>query len=162
MATRRWLAVVTLATKPGLCGSLRVRVMSGPSRSSLAQENRGFGTRPASLLLSYPNVENGRAVRCYEKSGFRKLKRLPRHELHEGVQKDCCLMEVTPDWFPDCQPAPSQGICKPKGTHAPLYPLFFRNDSLYIIHGHLFGRFGRYTCHHRTSRPLTSPKKRST
>lgn len=34
-----------------------------------------------------------RAIRCYEACGFRKVKRLPAHELHEGQWKDCWLME---------------------------------------------------------------------
>jgi len=33
------------------------------------------------------------AVRCYEKSGFKKVKLLPAHELHEGAMRDCWLME---------------------------------------------------------------------
>ena len=72
--------------------------------------NRGLGTRAVSLLLHHlfkvmgarkvildPNIDNGRAIRCYEKCGFRKTKRLPHHEVHEGVLGDCWLMEVTPD-----------------------------------------------------------------
>ena len=70
--------------------------------------NRGLGTRAVSLLLQYlfrvngarkvtvdPHVENARAIRCYEKCGFRKVKLLPRHELHEGALQDSWLMEVT-------------------------------------------------------------------
>ena len=69
--------------------------------------NRGLGTRAVSLLLSYlfsakaaqavvvdPHVDNLRAIRCYEKCGFKKIRILPRHELHEGVQKDSWLMEI--------------------------------------------------------------------
>ena len=71
--------------------------------------NRGIGTRAVKLLLSYlfdpiragavvvdPHVENPRAIRCYEKSGFRKIKILPRHELHEGVLRDSWLMRAEP------------------------------------------------------------------
>lgn len=55
--------------------------------------NRGFGTRSISLLLRYlfqirraykvvldPHVTNHRAIRCYEKCGFRIVKLLPAHE----------------------------------------------------------------------------------
>lgn len=74
---------------------------------------RGIGTRFVRLLLAYlfeqqgatwviidPHVDNERAVRSYEKAGFRKLKLLPRHELHEGRQVDCWLMGVRWDQLP--------------------------------------------------------------
>jgi aminoglycoside 6'-N-acetyltransferase len=70
--------------------------------------NRGLGTRSISLLLRYlfqtrgarkvildPHVTNLRAIRCYEKCGFRKVKVLPGHELHEGVLVDAWLMEAS-------------------------------------------------------------------
>jgi aminoglycoside 6'-N-acetyltransferase len=70
--------------------------------------NRGLGTRSVSLLLRYlfqtkgarkaildPHMTNLRAIRCYEKCGFRKVKILPAHELHEGVLRDAWLMEAT-------------------------------------------------------------------
>jgi aminoglycoside 6'-N-acetyltransferase len=70
--------------------------------------NRGLGTRSISLLLRYlfqtkgarkvildPHVTNLRAIRCYEKCGFRKVKILPAHELHEGVLRDAWLMEAS-------------------------------------------------------------------
>jgi aminoglycoside 6'-N-acetyltransferase len=69
---------------------------------------RGFGTRAVSLFLEYlfgirdarkvvtdPHVDNVRAIRFYEKCGFQRVKILPKHELHEGVYRDCWLMEVT-------------------------------------------------------------------
>jgi aminoglycoside 6'-N-acetyltransferase len=40
-------------------------------------------------------VVNARAIQCYENCGFRKVKLLPLHELHEGAPRDCWLMEVT-------------------------------------------------------------------
>lgn len=70
--------------------------------------NQGIGTRAVSLLLKYlfrsenaskvitdPRVENLRAIRCYEKCGFRKVRVLPLHEFHEGAFRDSWLMEVT-------------------------------------------------------------------
>lgn len=67
--------------------------------------NRGFGTRFLQLLLGYlfeqhgadwvildPHIDNVRAIRAYEKSGFRKIKVLKQHELHEGCMVDCWLM----------------------------------------------------------------------
>ncbi|SHH35219.1 aminoglycoside 6'-N-acetyltransferase [Clostridium collagenovorans DSM 3089] len=40
-----------------------------------------------------PQDRNKRAISCYEKSGFKKVKILPKHELHEGNLQDCWLME---------------------------------------------------------------------
>lgn len=40
-----------------------------------------------------PQSRNKRAIACYEKSGFKKIKILPNHELHEGNLQDCWLME---------------------------------------------------------------------
>ena len=69
--------------------------------------NRGLGTRAVLLLLTYlfrsegarkvtldPHADNFRAIRCYEKCGFRKVKLLPAHEMHEGANRDCWWMEV--------------------------------------------------------------------
>jgi len=69
--------------------------------------NQGIGTRAVSLLLRYlfesknarkiftdPHSDNPRAIRCYEKSGFKKVKLLPAHELHEGTFHDSWIMEA--------------------------------------------------------------------
>lgn len=68
---------------------------------------RGIGTHALTALLGYlfdtlnatrviidPHVSNVRAIRSYEKCGFRKVKLLPRHELHEGEYRYAWLMEV--------------------------------------------------------------------
>ena len=70
--------------------------------------NGGLGTRSISLLLRYlfqtngarkvildPQVTNLRAIRRYEKCGFRKVKILEAHETHEGVLRDALLMEAS-------------------------------------------------------------------
>ncbi len=75
--------------------------------------NRGLGTRSISQLLQHlfqimgarkvildPRVTNLRAVRCYEKCGFRKVKILAAHELHEGVLRDNQLLEAAPAAWP--------------------------------------------------------------
>jgi aminoglycoside 6'-N-acetyltransferase len=49
----------------------------------------------ADRVVMDPQADNARAIRCYEKSGFRKIRALPRHEMHEGSLKDCWLMEYT-------------------------------------------------------------------
>lgn len=69
--------------------------------------NQGLGTRGVKLLVEYlfrekaarkividPQARNLRAIRCYEKCGFHKVKLLRAHELHEGKMEDCWLMEL--------------------------------------------------------------------
>lgn len=68
---------------------------------------RGAGTQFVRLLLCHlferqgadwvildPHVDNARAIRAYEKCGFRKIKLLAQHELHEGRYVDCWLMGI--------------------------------------------------------------------
>ncbi|BCL35458.1 GNAT family N-acetyltransferase [Nostoc sp. MS1] len=69
--------------------------------------NRGVGSKILTVAVNYifevflankvvidPRVENTRAIRCYEKVGFVKVKLLPAHELHEGKYSDCWLMAI--------------------------------------------------------------------
>ena len=69
--------------------------------------NQGIGSKLLLLLLTYlfeelkaakavidPQIGNTRAIRCYEKCGFRKIKRLSEHELHEGKYWDSWLMAI--------------------------------------------------------------------
>lgn len=71
--------------------------------------NRGIGTllvrsmvaflvneKGADRVVMDPQAWNGRALACYEKCGFRKVKFLPEHELHEGNMQDCWLLEYKP------------------------------------------------------------------
>lgn len=68
--------------------------------------NRGIGTMLVQASLNYlvkekgaqfvimaPQIRNTRAIRCYEKCGFKKVQMLPRHEKHDGVWQHCWLME---------------------------------------------------------------------
>ncbi len=68
---------------------------------------RGLGSRALALTAGYifrklhgrrlvidPRVSNHRAVRAYEKAGFRKMNVLKAHELHEGEARDCWLMMI--------------------------------------------------------------------
>lgn len=70
--------------------------------------DKGIGTKFMKLMLEYltnekaaeivildPHADNPRAIRCYEKVGFEKIKFLPKHELHDGEMVDCWLMEYT-------------------------------------------------------------------
>ena len=69
--------------------------------------NKGIGTKILSAVINYlfeqrqahkividPHADNPRAIRCYEKCGFVKVKLLPAHELHEGEYLDCWLMAI--------------------------------------------------------------------
>ncbi|WP_426453011.1 GNAT family N-acetyltransferase [Paenibacillus sp. S-38] len=47
----------------------------------------------AERVVMDPQAWNERALACYGKSGFRKVKLLPAHEWHEGALRDCWLME---------------------------------------------------------------------
>lgn len=71
-----------------------------------ACRDRGLGTRLVSATADYlfaaqgasrvvvdPQTWNARAIRCYEKAGFRRVKLLPKHEWHEGARRDSWLME---------------------------------------------------------------------
>lgn len=69
---------------------------------------KGIGTTFMKLILEYlttkknadvvildPHTDNLRAIRCYQKVGFKKIKTLLEHELHDGKMVDCYLMEYT-------------------------------------------------------------------
>jgi aminoglycoside 6'-N-acetyltransferase len=71
--------------------------------------NQGIGTVLIQSILEYltvvmgavkvimdPQARNHRAIACYKKCGFRKVKHLPEHEWHEGEKRDCWLMEYAP------------------------------------------------------------------
>lgn len=68
--------------------------------------SRGIGTEYLGLVLKFlrqekhadavimdPHQDNIRAINCYQKVGFRIIRSLPEHELHEGRMRDCYLME---------------------------------------------------------------------
>lgn len=68
--------------------------------------NKGIGTllvtsmvefliehKKADRVVMDPQTRNTRAVKCYEKCGFKKVKILPNRELHEGEYQDCWLIE---------------------------------------------------------------------
>ncbi|WP_404433183.1 GNAT family N-acetyltransferase [Sutcliffiella horikoshii] len=70
--------------------------------------NKGIGTLLISSMGNYlltkkranrivmdPMTSNERAIKCYEKCGFHKVRVLPEHILHEGEYRDCWLMELT-------------------------------------------------------------------
>lgn len=68
--------------------------------------NRGIGTLLVTSLVSFlienkkadrvvmdPQIRNARAIKCYQKCGFKKVRILPKNELHEGIYQDCWLIE---------------------------------------------------------------------
>ena len=68
--------------------------------------NKGIGTLLVKTLVDFlierkqadrvvmdPQTWNERAIHCYEKCGFKKVKLLPGNELHEGEYRDCWLIE---------------------------------------------------------------------
>jgi aminoglycoside 6'-N-acetyltransferase len=68
--------------------------------------NKGIGTLLVKAMVKFlieqknadrvvmdPQIMNVRALKCYEKCGFKKVKLLPRRELHEGTYQDCWLIE---------------------------------------------------------------------
>ncbi|UTR10362.1 acetyltransferase [Evansella sp. LMS18] len=70
--------------------------------------NKGIGTSLITSMVQFllekknadkvvmdPQTWNNRAIRCYEKCGFKKVKLLPEHEWHEGEYRDCWLIEYT-------------------------------------------------------------------
>ena len=68
--------------------------------------NRGIGTLLVTSVVQYlatkcdadrivmdPQCRNALAIACYKKCGFKKVRILPRHEMHEGEMRDCQLVE---------------------------------------------------------------------
>ncbi|WP_064091829.1 GNAT family N-acetyltransferase [Rossellomorea aquimaris] len=68
--------------------------------------NKGIGTELVQTMMEFlikekgakrlvmdPMIWNERAIRCYEKCGYKKNRILPGNELHEGVYHDSWLME---------------------------------------------------------------------
>ena len=75
--------------------------------------NRGIGTEYTKAICAWlaehlaadavildPRASNRRAIRAYEKAGFRIIGTLCAHELFEGQWEDCLLME----WCPSVRP----------------------------------------------------------
>jgi aminoglycoside 6'-N-acetyltransferase len=72
--------------------------------------NQGLGTRAVKSLLRYlfeergavevvltPLADNSRAIRSYEKAGFRKERLVPKGEFHDGTWRDAWLMSASPE-----------------------------------------------------------------
>jgi len=72
--------------------------------------NKGIGTtlvrsmtaflmerKNAEAIVMDPQAWNERAIHCYEKCGFKKIRLLPKHEYHEGEYRDCWLIEYKAD-----------------------------------------------------------------
>lgn len=68
--------------------------------------SKGIGTQYTKMIFDFlrrernvdavildPHQDNQRAIKSYQKAGFRIIEDLPEHELHEGRKEDCYLME---------------------------------------------------------------------
>lgn len=73
-------------------------------------QNMGLGTETLKSLIKFllhkqcgdrviidPQTWNKRAISCYEKCGFKPVKVLKKHELHEKEYRDNLLMEISLD-----------------------------------------------------------------
>lgn len=57
----------------------------------------------ADVLMIDPKIHNTRAIRCYQKCGFRNLFVVPQRELQDGIRHDSQIMGVKkPDFMRDC------------------------------------------------------------
>ena len=73
------------------------RGMGSSSLAALA--GHIFSVLGAQRIVIDPHVDNPRAIRAYEKAGFRKQKVLKEHEFHEGRWHDAWLMTIErEDW----------------------------------------------------------------
>jgi len=72
--------------------------------------NKGLGTKLLSSLIKYlfeyknadivfidPQTWNKRAIRCYEKVGFKAKDIIKNREFHDGEYKDSLIMYITPN-----------------------------------------------------------------
>ena len=65
-------------------GSSFLKMMASHLKEKMAAER----------VLLDPHQDNKRAIRAYEKAGFKIIKSLPKHEMFEGEKVDCWLMEL--------------------------------------------------------------------
>jgi RimJ/RimL family protein N-acetyltransferase/ubiquinone/menaquinone biosynthesis C-methylase UbiE len=54
-----------------------------------------MSVQKADRVVMDPQQWNIRAIKCYERCGFTKVKELPAREMHEGELRDCWLMEYS-------------------------------------------------------------------
>ncbi len=70
---------------------------------------KGVGTKVLTIMIDYlfdmtiadvlyidPQTWNHRAIRCYEKCGFKPVAVMEKRELHNGEYKDSLIMSITP------------------------------------------------------------------
>lgn len=68
---------------------------------------KGIGSKSLKLLVDYifknlnaqkiiidPHIDNPRAIRAYEKTGFKKVSILKKHEMYKDIRVDAWLMEI--------------------------------------------------------------------
>ncbi|MFI6471168.1 GNAT family N-acetyltransferase [Streptomyces sp. NPDC050516] len=88
--------------------------------SDAADRGREIGTRALRLfagsvfaadghrITAAPNADNGAAVRCLAKVGFRHVGRMRAYERHHGAWRDALLMDLVPSDLADKPPQPPQ------------------------------------------------------
>ena len=103
----------TLLSVPAVAQSLGGQTYQNPYGIDLFigesdSRNKGIGTAAlrlfvrhllqsgmADIVLIDPQTWNTRAIRCYEKCGFKALAVLPKREWHEGEHRDNLVMAIT-------------------------------------------------------------------
>ena len=76
--------------------------------------NQGLGSVVVKKMINYlfqekkavkvfidPQTRNHRAIRCYEKCGFKRLKIIPSHELFDSVLQDSLIMAISKEDYLD-------------------------------------------------------------
>ncbi len=97
-----WMTVLGLAPEPArysidiFIGEPELWNLGLGTRALRSVLDHLFGDRHASEVVITPFAWNERAIRCYEKSGFRKVRLMPEVELHEGKLQDEWLMVAKP------------------------------------------------------------------
>jgi aminoglycoside 6'-N-acetyltransferase len=74
--------------------------------------NKGIGTKIVQAIIEYlfkyekvdaifidPQTSNKRAIKCYEKSGFKPIKIIQKRELHEGEYRDSLIMVISKNYY---------------------------------------------------------------
>lgn len=57
-----------------------------------------FNSRKCDLIIIDPNIYNKRAIRCYEKAGFKKLGVIKKRDYYKGTKADSVIMIKEPSF----------------------------------------------------------------
>ena len=84
--------VFGVLVKTAEAGAREIQLVA--AQDEIVNPSHLFEAKGADWVILDPHVDNARAIRAYEKCGFRKIKLLPEHEWHEGKYVDCWLMGI--------------------------------------------------------------------